>query len=119
MRLCRETNWVRHIHLIANGRLPRTYSIGCPIGSSGVPHQAVVRAGEWEREAARRVDAGARSFPAWRIGMTAPVIERTGAVSLRKRKPGFWPGESKIFRNVMKREHLRSEETPVSVRFVT
>jgi hypothetical protein len=39
MRQCRETNWVRHIHLIANGRLPRTYSIGCPIGSFGVPHQ--------------------------------------------------------------------------------
>ena len=42
---------------------------------------------EWEREreAARRVDAGA-SHPSppltWRIGMTAPVIERAGAVSI-------------------------------------
>jgi hypothetical protein len=36
------------------------------------------------------------------------LSQSTGAVSLRKRKPGFWPGESKTFRNVMKREHLRS-----------
>jgi hypothetical protein len=50
---------------------------------------------EWEREAARRVDAGA-SHPSppltWRIGMTAPVIERAGAVPLRKRKARLLAG---------------------------
>jgi hypothetical protein len=64
-----------------------------------------------EREAARSVDAGA-SHPSppltWRIGMTAPVIERAGAVSLRKRKARRLAGRIENIPNVMKREHLRS-----------
>jgi hypothetical protein len=49
-----------------------------------------------ERQADRRVDTGA-SHPSppltWRIGMTAPVIERAGAVSLRNKKPGKRAGQ--------------------------
>jgi hypothetical protein len=41
-----------------------TYSIGCPIGSYGVPHQAVVRAG---------VNGNGRQLGAL---MLAPVIRR-------------------------------------------
>jgi hypothetical protein len=63
---------------------------------------------EWEREAARR-DAGARSFPAWRIGMTASAIERAGAVSFSQTKARLLAGRFANIQNVMKREHLRSE----------
>jgi hypothetical protein len=30
--LCRETDWLRHVPLIANGRLHRTCALGYPIG---------------------------------------------------------------------------------------
>ena len=55
--------------------------------------------------------AGARSFPAWRIGMTAPATssQSAGAVSFRKRKARLLAGRFANIPNVMKREHLRSE----------
>jgi hypothetical protein len=45
---------------------------------------------------------------AWPIGMTAPVIERAGAVFKPKAKARLLAGRSANIPNVMKREHLRS-----------
>src|SRR5213079_1009268 len=101
MRQCRETNCLRHIYLIANGGLPRTCSIGCPIGSFGVPHKAVVRAGANGngKQLGPLILAPVIVAPlTWRIGMTAPVLLRSWGRFTPKRKARLLAGRSKILR---------------------